>query len=128
MNNTIEHQELCDEIMFHLGSHPRIRIWPRRVAYADPIIGKDNRGETFHANRPTKFGIKGEADLQGILAPYGRTFGIEVKTGTGRLNPSQIIWRDMIIRFGGAYLECRSLEQAIHFKNELLAWKPTTHG
>lgn len=110
MNNTVEHQELCDEIMLELGTHERIRIWPRRVGVATPI----------GTNRATAYGIKGEADLQGIVAPSGRMFGIEVKTGTGRRSPSQKKWAEMIVRFGGAYCEAHSLEDAIRFKQELL--------
>lgn len=96
--------------MFEFGSHPRIRIWPRRVGLAIPI----------HSERAIHFGIKGEADLQGIIGPQGRMFGIEIKTGKGALEKDQKIWKDMIIKFGGAYLECRSIEEALLFKADIL--------
>lgn len=96
--------------MMELGSHPKIRIWPRRVGVGK-MIGTD---------RITRFGVKGEADLQGIVAPHGRMFGIEVKTGTGRTTPNQKLWRDMILKFGGAYCEARSLKDALLFKEYLI--------
>ena len=110
MNNTQAHDKLLNEVMFLLGSDPRIRVWKRKVGFATPLGG----------HRPIMFGIKGEADLQFIVSPSGRMGSVEIKTGSGKLSKEQELWKQMIIKFGGAYLECRSLEEACKFKEELL--------
>lgn len=103
MNNTHAHQELVDQILIAVGSHPRVRLWPRRVGVAIPL-GKQH---------PVRFGIPGETDLQGIIAPWGRLLAIEVKTGSGRLSKDQARFRNMIEKFGGLYVEARSVEDAL---------------
>ena len=82
---------------------PNIRLWRRNVGLARPV----------HQTHLIFFGVKGEADLQGIIYPRGRFLAIEVKTNSGRLTKEQERWRDMIIKFGGAYIEARSLDDAI---------------
>lgn len=99
LDNTKEHQKLVDDILFSIGSNPRIRIWTRQVG--------------FDYMRKIKFGVEGEADLQGIIAPTGRMLSIECKTGKGKLNAAQKRWRAMVLKFGGLYIEARSLQQVI---------------
>lgn len=106
MDNTKEHQKLVDDILFAVGSHKRIRLWTRNVG--------------FDYMRKIKFGVEGEADLQGIIAPTGRMLGIECKTGTGRLSAAQKRWRDMLIKFGGLYIEARSIDQVLDEINRAL--------
>lgn len=93
------HQKLVDEILFALGSRPDVRLWTRSVG--------------FDFVKKIKFGITGESDLQGIIAPSGRMLCIEVKTNSGRLTKEQIRWRDMVCKFGALYIEARTLEQTL---------------
>ncbi len=110
MNNSKAHQQLLDDILFRFGSESYIRVRNRKVGTAIPLGQK----------HPIKFGINGETDIDGIVKPWGFYLSIEVKTGSGKLSKDQIIYRDMIIDFGGIYIEARSVEQAwTDFKLEL---------
>jgi len=60
--------------------------------------------------RVIRFGIPGQADISGILAPSGQRIEIECKSKTGRLTQEQVAWRDMILRHGGLYILARSLD------------------
>jgi hypothetical protein len=77
---------------------PGIRLWKNHVGVAQ-IKG-----------RTIRYGLPGSSDILGIAVPNGRTIAIEVKTGTGRLSPQQKNFRDMILAFGGFYVEARCLE------------------
>jgi hypothetical protein len=52
-------------------------------------------------------GIKGEADLQGILPPGGWAFAVEVKTGRAVRTKQQVTWSRMWLRMGGLYVLAR---------------------
>lgn len=106
----IEHEKLCDALLFAFGSQRTIRAWGRDVG--------------FDSVNKIKYGINGECDIQGIVAPYGIHLGIEVKTRKAVLSKDQKIWRNMIISFGGIYIEARSVEEAvIDFKIQFSRWK-----
>lgn len=96
MNNSKQHQQLLDDIMLHVGSLPNIRIWPRSVG--------------FDELRKIRYGIPGESDLDGIIAPMGRRLHVEIKTGSGEMSEKQKKFREMIERFGGVYIEARSVD------------------
>lgn len=106
MDNTKEHQKLVDDILFAVGSLPNVRIWPRHVG--------------FDYMRKIKFGVEGESDLDGIIGPNGKRLSIEVKTGTGKLNAAQKRWKEMILKFGGVYVEARSVKDALDEINKYL--------
>lgn len=99
MNNTKEHQKLVDDILHSVGSYRHIRLWIR-------VVG-------FDESRKIKYGINGESDLDGIIAPHGRKLCIEVKTGKGKLSVDQIKYRDMILKFGGIYIKATSVDQVL---------------
>lgn len=103
MNNTKDHQRLVDDLLYAFGSRPDVRCWPRVVGVAF-AVGTGN---------PIKYGIVGESDIDGIVKPCGRRLCIEAKTGKGKLTAEQIKFREMIINFGGIYIEARSVEQAL---------------
>ena len=105
-----EHQKLVDEILFAVGSQKNIRLWIRSVGVA----------RALKSDNIISFGVKGEADLQGIIAPEGKFLGIEVKTGNARQNPSQKNWQRMIEKFGGVYILARSVEQVLSELEEYL--------
>lgn len=93
-----------NRIMLAVGSSPNIRIWPRVVGVGRAIGNPD---------QVIKFGMKGESDIDGIIAPYGRKLSIEVKTGSAVLNKDQEKYRAMIEKFGGLYIEARSLKEVL---------------
>lgn len=93
----IEHQRLVDDLLFHFGSRPDVRIFPRIVGVFENI----------------RVGIPGQCDLWGFVAPRGRLLEIEVKTGKATLSNVQEKWRDLIVKFGGIYILARSVEQAL---------------
>lgn len=103
MNNTLEHNQLMDDILFKVGSLPNVRLWPRVVGTA----------RSFGSGNVIKFGIDGESDLDGIIGPMGKKLSIEVKTGRGKLSKAQQTYKNMILKFGGVYIEARSVEQVL---------------
>ena len=105
----IAHEELKDKLMFAFGSQPDVRVFVRDVG--------------FDFARKIKFGIKGEADIQGIWGPFGVALAIEVKTGSGRLSKDQVRWRDMFLKQGGIYIEARDVEQSLkYFESKKAEW------
>lgn len=106
----IEHEKLSDDLLFHFGSRPDIRLWGRDVGFDERIN--------------LAYGIAGECDLDGIVAPWGIRLGIEVKTGNAKLTPKQVLWKNMILKFGGIHIEARSVIEALQdFEIELARWK-----
>ena len=106
MNNTKAHQKLVDDILFAFGSKPDVRVWKRVVGFDD--------------EKMILYGIPGESDIQGIVAPHGRFLAIEVKTGKGVLSEKQKLWRDMILKFGGIYIEARDVVNSLaEFERQL---------
>lgn len=63
--------------------------------------------------RPVQVGVKGMADLSGILLPGGWRLEIEIKTPTGKQSPEQVKWAEMIRAFGGIYIVVRSADEAV---------------
>jgi hypothetical protein len=88
-----------------------IRLW--RNNYVNTAAVNDDGT----VRRFIKSGVEGQADLSGILGPFGRRLEIETKVGADRLNEAQRNFRRMIIRMGGIYIEARTLEDGL----ELLA-------
>lgn len=89
-------------ILAELGALPWLRIWRVNVGAGQIADG-----------RFARFGVKGQADISGIVLPYGRRLELEVKTHTGRVSEAQRRWGQMIERFGGAYAVVRSVEEAM---------------
>lgn len=85
-------------ILAEFGARPDLRIWRANV-----LVARDQSGRIIRA------GIKGQADISGILAD-GRRLEIEVKTATGRQSQDQKRWQRMIERFNGLYILARSVE------------------
>lgn len=63
--------------------------------------------------QPMHFGLKGEPDLQGWLAPSGRGFCLEVKTSTGRLSADQKRVHEALRAVGVLVYTVRSVDEAI---------------
>ena len=91
--------EVQQAILREFGALPWLRIWRANV-----LVARDARGQMVRA------GIKGQADLSGLLAPDGRRLEIECKTATGRQTKEQRAWERMIRAHGGVYILARSVE------------------
>lgn len=107
--STAAHQKLVDDILYALGSRPDVRLWIR-------VVG-------FDRLKKIRYGIPGESDLDGIVAPWGIHLSIEVKSGNAKMNEDQIIWKKMIERFGGWHILAKSVEQVIEELNGKIAEK-----
>ncbi len=103
-NKYTAHEALVNEILRVLGSRPEFRVWTNRNGYAVPL----------HGEHPMWFGtVEGAADISGIIKGSGVRLEIEVKSGSGRLSKAQINFRNMILLFGGVFIEARSIEQVL---------------
>ncbi len=88
----------------------------------DILWFRKNVGAANYGGFHVSFGKTGEADIQGLQAPAGRAFAIEVKRQIGgELSEAQKIWRDNWLAFGGLHLEARSFEEVQQFLGPELA-------
>ena len=79
-----------------------MRLWRQQVAVARPL----------YSDRVVRFGVKGMADLSGILND-GRRLEIEVKALHGKQSDEQRAFQRMIEKFGGVYILARSADEAL---------------
>lgn len=81
------------------GAHPRLRMW------------RTNTGAALIKGQWVTFGIPGQSDHAGIIAPEGRWLAIEFKRSKGgRQSDEQFAFQQMIERMGGVYILTPSLE------------------
>jgi len=90
-------KHLQNAILRAFGTLPGLRLW------------RANVGVARMGHRWVRFGIRGQADLTGIV-PDGRRLEIEVKTSTGRQTAEQRSFQNMIERFHGIYILARSVD------------------
>lgn len=62
-----------------------------------------------------KFGISGEADCQGWVAPNGKGWAVEFKMPGGERSPEQVAWALSVQAVGVAYLCTESYDEALEF-------------
>ena len=91
--------DLIAAILHASAEWPSVRLWRQNTGAARGPGGVYIR-----------FGVPGQADISGILAPHGQRIEIEAKTKTGRQRPEQKKWQAMIERFGGLYILARSVD------------------
>lgn len=101
MNNSSAHTALVQNIRLALGNEQDLTLWPMQPGGVADATG-----------RPMRCGPNGMADLCGILAPQGRWFCLEAKTGAGKQRPDQIMWGNLIRKRCGFYAVVRSVEDA----------------
>ena len=91
--------EIQAEILLGIGKDfsDSIRAW------------RNNTGSLKIDNRFVRFGLKGQADISGIMEG-GRRLEIEVKTSKGVQSQAQKDYDQMITKFGGIYLLARDYE------------------
>jgi len=113
--------------MRHLGGQPWARIWPKETGMGvtgGRTVDVPYRGKKVEAvvgGRKVTFGIKGGADLDGLLMPDGRRIEIECKTGKARQTKQQRAFETMIGRFGGLYYVVRSTGNPAEAARQLVA-------
>jgi hypothetical protein len=109
-----EANELTKELLVQIPEQfPQIRCWRNNRVKAR-VKGAGGRIRFMDA------GVDGQADISGIMGPYGRRLEIEVKAGDDRLSQDQKDFRDMILRHGGIYIEARGVEGALQHLRELI--------
>lgn len=101
-NQSKAHTALVRAIRLALGDEPDLVLWPMQP------VGKPDSD----TGRPLRGGPVGMADLCGILAPRGRWFCLEVKTGRASQSSRQKAWEAIVLRHGGYYAVVRSVEDA----------------
>lgn len=68
------------------------------MVWKNPVgLGKTIRGEVV------KFGVRGSADIQGVVGPYGKFIAIEIKTGKAIQNSAQLVYEKIVNELGGSY-------------------------
>ena len=100
-NNSSTHTALVNAIRLELGCEPDLTMWAMQPGGVADATG-----------RPMRCGPNGMADICGILAPSGRWFCLEIKTGRGALSPEQHMWHNLIRLRGGFACEVRSVDDA----------------
>ena len=109
MNTHPSEAEIQAEVLRVLGARPDLRLWRANTGAAIDA----------HTGRLIHFGVRGQADLSGILAG-GRRLEVEIKSARGRQTPDQLFFGAMIARFGGLYIVAHSLQDALSAIEEVL--------
>lgn len=91
------------DILLAIGSRPDMRVWR-----ANTGVARDAK-----TGRRVRFGVPGQADIQGLLAPSGRALYIEVKSAKGRQSQQQRRFETMITKHGGLYILARSVQDVL---------------
>lgn len=94
----VGHSNLIAEILIALSRKPNVRAW------------KNETGMAFRGDAPIRFGLKGSADILGIIGPSGRFLAIECKVGKDKQREEQKNFEAMITKLGGLYILARSAE------------------
>ena len=100
-------KQIQNAILRVFGTRPELRLW------------RANAGVARISRRVVAFGIRGQADLTGILS-NGRRLEVEVKSERGRQSRQQRDFQRMIERFGGLYVLARSVEDVRNALREYL--------
>ncbi len=100
-NQSKAHTALVRDIRLALGDEPDLVLWPMQPG-----------GVSDSTGRPIRTGPTGMADLCGVLAPQGRWFCLEVKTGAAQQTKGQRLWSQLVTDMGACYRVVRSVEEA----------------
>ena len=93
----MKEKAIQNEILRAFGTKRWMRLW------------RANCGVAQMGSRVVRFGVRGQADLTGIL-PGGVRLEVEVKSDRGRQTEDQRNFQRMVERFGGVYVLARSVE------------------
>ena len=105
--------DIQNKVRLALGSRPDVRLFRASV------------GRYRLLTRPEqviKIGTDGQADLNGIIQGVpcpncghhgSRRLEVEIKRPGKNLDPDQVKWREMMLRFGAVHITAHSPEEAI---------------
>lgn len=97
--NAHAERDLVAAILHTFGAQPGLRLW------------RSNTGAArTHTGALVRFGVPGQADISGVLAPHGQRIEIECKAPHGRQSAQQRKFQTMIEAHGGVYVLARSIE------------------
>lgn len=91
-------------VLAYLHSDPRVLVW-RSNSGAAMLPGKGGKPQ------PVRFGVRGQADITGLVRASGRRLEIEVKRPGGKQTPEQADFERLVADAGGLYLLVRSIEE-----------------
>ncbi len=75
------------------------------MVWKNPVgLGKTIRGDMV------KFGVKGSADILGVVGPYGKFIALEIKTGRAVQNREQVNYERVMTDIGALYFVVRNEE------------------
>jgi len=86
------------EILLAVGGDPRFRVWRQNTGVGRALTG----------GAIVRFGVRGGADLSGLIVGTGQRLEIEVKTDRGKQSKAQVRFGNMINECGGLYIVARS--------------------
>lgn len=92
-------------ILDYLEHHPSVLVWRMNT-------GAMERTNAAGRKRFVRFGRPGQADITGILRPWGIRLEIEVKRPGGEPTRDQIEFCDAVQSAGGVYFVVHSVEEA----------------
>ncbi len=83
----------------------------------DVVVWRNNTGtmkQTYRGReRLIRFGLDGQADITGLIKPWGTRLEIEVKRPGGRLTDHQQSFAGMVRSAGGVYFVAHSIDKAL---------------
>lgn len=99
---------------------PGIRCWRQntgkgvgwsvvKAAVGMILAGQIRKGVAM-LSRPIMFGIVGQGDIGGQVAPHGRALNIEIKAGRDKQSDDQKGFQYMCCQLGSIYLVCRDVD------------------
>lgn len=106
MGSAAEHNKLLNEILLAIGTRADCRVW------------RNETGLAYRDNAAIRYGKKGSSDILGLTSD-GKMLCIEVKTGRATQQKNQINFQKTIEKFGGRYVVVKSVDQTLHFLNDL---------
>jgi hypothetical protein len=111
--NPIDRKErdVVSECVAVLAYFRNLHVWRNNSGVAWLRTTRDRRHPD--GMMPVRFGIPGQADFTGIIAPSGRRIEIECKSDTGRQSVDQRAFEEMIREAGGIYLLVRSGQELV---------------
>lgn len=111
-------------VLAFLDHHPRVLVW-RMNTGAMRVTGKGGRP------RVMRFGRPGQADITGLIRPWGVRLEIEVKRPGEKQTEEQVAFGLAIGAAGGVYIVVHSVDEARIGLEQAIAqleavWAPRT--
>ena len=105
MNRIPTEAQVLRGILDYLAHEPRVLVW-RNNTGAARLPGRGGREQIV------RFGVRGAADILGLVRGTGRLIALEVKRPGKGLEPHQRAWGATITAAGGHYACVHSIEEA----------------